>query len=101
MKQEYYSETGQRSKSRGEQQIAALIETLRRNVKLLDDAIAAEEVRVAASVSAIVSRRDNIRATIVMLEQRLASMENLTPPKTQAAAIVPPRGVRGLNRGTA
>ena len=101
MKQEYFFETNQRSKSRGEQQITALIETLRRNVKLLDDAIAAEEVRAAASTTALVPRRDNIKSTIVMLEQRLASMENLTPPKTQAAAIVPPRGVRGLNRGTA
>lgn len=99
MKQEYFFETGERSRFRGEQQIAALIETLRRNVKLLDEAIAAEEVRVAASTAALVPRRDNIKATIVMLEQRLASMEHLTPPKSQAVTIGSHRGVRGLNRG--
>ncbi len=65
--------------------IEALIVDLGRRAQLLDDDIAAEEERalvfnhsdaaypIAASILAI--RRENVRATVAMLEKRLASLK--------------------------
>ena len=64
--------------------IEALIVDLRRRAQLLDDDIAAEEERarvcnhsdaaypIAARILAV--RRENVKATIAMLEKRLASL---------------------------
>ncbi|MBN9040408.1 MAG: hypothetical protein BGP05_19080 [Rhizobiales bacterium 62-47] len=81
MKRQFLIETDSEYQTRAVQQIKAMIDDMRRIIRLLDEDIAADEARVRVydptdiaypwAAKAMSDRRANLKQTIASLEQRL------------------------------